>query len=88
MNSRNEPTQSDPAPNPARVHRGRSDRIEQCSIRVLVDSNTSHTCEHCDQEIEERTQYRVVTVREPAGTTTEYAFCDEQCRGSHFPTLD
>ncbi|WP_121823039.1 DUF7576 family protein [Halostella salina] len=61
-----------------------AERVVNRSIRVLLDSNASHRCDHCGEEINEGTRYRNVTVRERPGEISDYAFCNEECLSAGF----
>ena len=59
----------------------RDDRqVVRTSIRVLLDSNATPTCDDCGATISQGTQFKCVTVRERNGVVVDLAFCDDRCR--------
>ncbi|AFK21171.1 hypothetical protein E6P09_15335 (plasmid) [Haloferax mediterranei ATCC 33500] len=70
--------QAQQIPKPASVN------VERRSIRVSLDRLSTHRCDYCGEEIEEKTRYRNVTVRDSNGEISDYAFCTEACSTSCF----
>lgn len=61
------------------AHRDSTERVVDRSIRVSFDSQSAQQCTHCDEDIDDGTQYRHVTVRDRAGMVSSYSFCSETC---------
>ncbi|MEF8776093.1 MAG: hypothetical protein V5A43_06280 [Haloarculaceae archaeon] len=83
MTAQHETSHRNPAAGPAAGSRqaGLHDHgtVENSSIRVLIETNSVHRCEHCNEVIGEGTRYRCLTVRDDQGTVEEYAYCDGEC---------
>jgi len=56
--------------------------IVRTSTRVLLDSSSPPTCDACDSQISDGTQYKCVTVRDRDGQLTDLVFCDDRCRSA------
>ncbi|WP_135536176.1 MULTISPECIES: hypothetical protein [Halostella] len=61
----------------------KSERVECVSTRIQLTENST-TCDGCGESIEQRVQYKYVTVQGSSGRFTEFSFCDEDCFGETF----
>lgn len=53
--------------------------VESTSTRVLLESNSTLTCDSCDRDIQQGTRHKCVTVRYGPSDVSDLHFCDDDC---------
>jgi len=84
MNVRYEPRQSGNRHGESNASRGQPQdgHVESTSTRVLLESNSTPTCESCHRDIQHGTRHTCVTVRYGPSDVSDLHFCDDDCLAS------
>lgn len=56
--------------------------VESTSTRILLESNSTLTCDSCNRDIQHGTRHKCVTVRYGPSDVSDLHFCDDDCLAS------
>jgi hypothetical protein len=82
MNVQQEPRQFAPTHDEPSRRQPQDGHVESTSTRVLLESNTTLTCDSCDKDIQHGTRHKCVTVRYGPSDVSDLHFCDDECLAS------